>query len=157
MSENTTNQSNPEHERIIFVNLFQIANSLQTFLDQYLKVDNLTAKQFLLMIEIGTFGPEGGLLKDVAERSESSHQNVKQIAMKLEKNGYITITKDPEDKRAKRLTLTEKAMEYWQSRFDEDQRMLSMLFEVVPEDNLGVVAKELIAIKENIKKMGGTI
>lgn len=135
-----------------FASLFQVANGLQTFLDQYLKPDQLTGKQFLLMIEIGSLGPEGGLLTEVAKRSESSHQNVKQIALKLQKNGYITMEKDQQDKRATRLKLTPKALSYWQERFSEDINMLNTLFMNISTEHLSIIGNDLLQIKGNLNK-----
>lgn len=153
MNNQQKQDNNLHHQRIIFASLFQVANGLQTFLDQYLKADQLTGKQFMLMIEIGSLGPEGGLLTEVAKRSDSSHQNVKQIALKLQKNGYITMEKDLQDRRAIRLKLTAKAADYWQKRSLEDVKMLNALFMNTSSEHLEIMAKEMLHLKENIRQM----
>ncbi len=74
-----------DYEKEIFGMLFKTSNSLQAYLDQLLSKDQLTAKQMFLMIVINTFGDRYPTLKDVASKSSSSYQNVKQLALKLEK------------------------------------------------------------------------
>ena len=142
-----------DNKRFVFATIFQIANSLQVFLDKHLKEDNITGKQFMLMIIIGSFGNDGGLLTQVSERAGTSHQNAKQIANKLEKNGYIEMTKDEKDLRALRLKLTDKAKEYWNNRTPEDIDMLNMLFQDTTSENLGIVSKELINMLGRLKEM----
>ena len=77
------NEDRISAEKDIFAHIFKVANTLQTFLDRALYADKITAKQFFLMIVIGSFGPEGPTMKMAAEKGGSSYQNVKQLALKL--------------------------------------------------------------------------
>ena len=42
----------------------------------------------------------------------SSHQNVKQILLKLEKKGFVSISVDEQDKRKQRIELTDYCQEF---------------------------------------------
>lgn len=112
----------------IFAHIFKLSNMLQVYLDRTLIENGLTSKQMFLMIVIDSFGKANPTFKEAAERSGSSYQNIKQIALKLEKQDYVTIISDPKDKRAKRLVLTDRAKEYWKKRDLSDVAAMDKLF-----------------------------
>lgn len=120
--------TNESTENTIFGQLFTLSNSLQVFLDRQLKHHSLTAKQFYLMITIHSFGDHKPNIREAADRFESSYQNVKQLALKLSNNGFLSIQHDSNDSRTKRLVLTKKAQEFWNSREDNDIQNMSILF-----------------------------
>ena len=117
-----------DSERNIFAHVFRLSNALQVYLDQQLKDDHLTAKQMYLMIVIGSFGEEHPTYKEAADKAGSSYQNVKQIALKLMKSGYLHIEDDIDDKRAKRLVLSDMAKKYWAKRDNDDEGKIKELF-----------------------------
>ncbi len=122
-------------ESDVIARFFQLSNKLQTTLDQGLKRDGLTIKQFFLMIVVDSFDHEPGF-SEISERFGTSRQNVKQLALKLSKHGYVSIETDPQDARFKRLALTQKAKAFWEKRDPHDQTMLNKIFQTVPTDEL---------------------
>lgn len=137
----------------IFAYIFKLSNSLQVYLDNELNDDGLTAKQFFLMIVIDSFGENYPTFKQTADVGGSSYQNVKQISMKLERNGYLKIEDDEDDKRAKRLILTNKSRNYWQSRDLDDVKSLNLLFEDFNNEELNNFFKYLIKLIEGVKRI----
>ena len=142
-----------DHQRNIFAQVFKLSNILQVYLDNTLKEDQLTSKQMLLMIVIGSFGTSEPTFKEAAERSGSSYQNVKQLALKLEKNGYVSIAVDDQDKRAKRLLLTEQAMIYWNNREERDVASMEKLFQTFTLEELAQFDDYIIRLQEAITKL----
>ena len=122
-------------EREVLARFFQLSNKLQTFLDQQLKNDNLTAKQLFLMIVLASFDKDPGF-SEISYRFGTSRQNVKQLALKLEKNGYVELYTDEMDSRYKRIRFTEKAINYWKKRDDMDMLILQRMFQTVSMDRL---------------------
>ncbi len=131
---------------------FQLSNQLQTVFDHKLVDYNLTIKQVFLMIVIDSFDDAPGY-SAVSERFGTSRQNVKQLALKLEKNGYIRIIKDPEDSRYRRLNFTDKANKFWQENAELDQLMLDRLFHNVSERDLSTFIRTLMTIQDNINEI----
>jgi Transcriptional regulators len=84
------------------------SNKFQVIGDQYLGREGITTKQWFLTAMISQFGDKAPTLSEVGELMGSSRQNVKQLALKLEEKGFLTIEKDEQDSRALRLRLTEK-------------------------------------------------
>ncbi len=124
-----------EEERQIFGNLFLISNRLQTLIDRDFAPHGFTAKQWFLMASIGDLGGTPRL-SEVAYHMGTSHQNVKQLAKKLATSGFVDLFTDPEDRRAKRLKLTQQSMDFWQDRQHEDLAFLKMLFGSCSDDQV---------------------
>ena len=68
-------------------------------------------KQFFAVICINLCR-EAPTLKELSDIMGSSHQNVKQILLKLEKKGFAELKQDPMDKRKQRIFLSEKCKEF---------------------------------------------
>lgn len=137
----------------IFAYIFKLSNSLQIYMDRELAEDLLTSKQFFLMIVIHSFGREYPTFKQAADVSGSSYQNIKQIALKLEKHGYLEIRDDEDDKRAKRLVLTQKCREYWEKRNMSDITSINALFKEFNDDELKNLHSYILKLIEGIKRI----
>lgn len=100
---------------IIFGNIFLLANRLQTVMDQTAQV--ITAKQWFVIMMLGMF-ERPPTLKQLAAICDSSHQNIKQLVLKLEAKGFVRIEQDPDDRRAMRIITTE-ACKLWGEENEE--------------------------------------
>jgi len=148
------NASLLDKQKYIFGGLFLIANKLQVVGDQYLGKDGMTIKQWFLTVMISQFGDSPPTLSEVAELMGSSRQNVKQLALKLEKKSFLCIEKDEQDARALRLKLTEKSNTYWRKREKEDNRFITELFKEFSEDEINVMHSAFKKLIDKIEKMG---
>ena len=79
-------------------------NRFQAIADNTMK--EISWKQFFSVICINLCKTPP-TVKELAEIMGSSHQNVKQILLKLEKKGFVTLTVDENDKRKQRIELTD--------------------------------------------------
>ena len=77
-------------------------NRFQTIADNTMK--EISWKQFFAIICI-TMCKEPPTINDLAEILGSSHQNVKQILLKLEKKNFIKFQEDSQDKRKQRISM----------------------------------------------------
>lgn len=142
-----------DKKREIFALIFQLSNELQKYLDKILSEYDMTGKQFLLLIVIGTFENGDPTLGEITKRFGSSHQNVKQIAMKLEKKGYIEIKTDVNDTRVRRFKLTDKSIQFWDERDEDDLRRFVQLFAGIENKEIDDLQNGMEKIYENIKKL----
>ncbi len=81
-----------DDKQAIFGSLFLLATTLDTVGDRFL--GDLTTKQWYLMAMLGTFFAEPPTIGELAERMGTSHQNVKQIARRLEEKGFLDLERD---------------------------------------------------------------
>jgi len=133
------------YEREIVVRLFQLSNTLQSYMDLLLKDENLTAKQFFMMIVIGS-QPHDLNLGEISELFGTSHQNVKQICLKLEKSGYVNIYKDEKDQRVLRVKLTSFAQAFWVKRDQSDDQTMRKMFLKLETSELKRMLSSLISV-----------
>jgi len=140
-------------EMFIFGSIFLLANKLQTMIDQEMSEFGITAKQWFLMVIIEEFFPEPPAVKKVAEFMGTSHQNVKQLALKLEKNGFLRLEKNKKDKRTVKLILTKKSALLGQSRSNENLRFFNELFSGMEQEELRVMSEGFRKLNKNINEI----
>lgn len=139
-------------ERELVVRIFQLSNQLQLFIDKKLKGQEITAKQFYLMIIIGNM-PKGSKIGDIAKFFKSSRQNIMQLILKLEKNDFVRVEVDKKDTRIKRVYLTQKANEFWQKREDEDKEYVKEIFNNQSTHNLQTTNNTVSSIIINLEEL----
>lgn len=143
-------------QKYIFGSIFLAANKLQVLGDQYLGMGGITTKQWFLSVMISQFGNNPPTLSEVAEIMGNSRQNVKQLAMKLEEKGFLTIQKDDKDARALRLKLTDKSLEFWEKRQKQDDEYISELFKDLNEEEVFSMFKGFKKLMEKIERLEKT-
>jgi len=140
------------YEREITVRLFQASNALQTYLDKILKEHNLTSKQFFMMIILGSF-KDNPKIGEIAERFGTSHQNVKQVLLKLQKQGFIELYKDEKDSRIIRTRFTKKANHFWSERDTQDEKTMNQLYSPLSINELETFRTSLLTTIEEIERL----
>jgi DNA-binding MarR family transcriptional regulator len=140
-------------KKYIFGSLFLLSNRLQTIGDQYLGEAGITTKQWLLNVMLAQLGDKSPTLSEVTEVIGSSRQNVKQLALKLEDKGFLTIEKDEEDARALRLKLTEKSKTFWRGRHEQDNEYIKNLFKELTPEEVDAICSGFNKLFKGIKKL----
>lgn len=91
-------------EQRCFLTLMRTGSRLQAEGDRFF--ETITLKQWLVLAEL-EYSEKPRSLADLQRALGTSHQNIRQIAAKLEKKGLITIAPDPNDSRACSVSLAE--------------------------------------------------
>jgi len=99
-------------EAMILGLLLIISNKMDTLLDRELSEFDVTTKQWFLSETINSLFDSPPTLKEAANAMGSSHQNVKQVAMKLQQKGLLTLEKDKKDARVTRLRMTDQSNDF---------------------------------------------
>lgn len=105
----------------IFGATFFIAQKLQVMGDKVLSEKvGITIKQWMLLITLINEFPEHlPTISEAAEKYGTSRQNLKKIALSLQKKGFVLIAQDPEDNRIQRITITGKHRKYFEGNENE--------------------------------------
>ncbi|MHC1723921.1 MAG: MarR family winged helix-turn-helix transcriptional regulator [Aminipila sp.] len=135
---------------IIFANIFLLSNRLQTVMDS--DIEELTAKQWLTAMMIGMFD-EPPTLKQLAKICDSSHQNTKQLILKLETKGFIRIENDSKDLRAMRILTTDKWQKWNQDNNQNSMDFIAKMFFNLTDEEITVMNKVQQKIYENLANM----
>lgn len=124
-------------------------NRFQAIADNTMK--EISWKQFFSVICINLCKTPP-TVKELAEIMGSSHQNVKQILLKLEKKGFVTLTVDENDKRKQRIELTDYCREFCEKNDEMSMALMKKMFEGVSEEQLQVTIQTIIQIEDNLKE-----
>ena len=96
---------------------------------------------------------EAPTLRELSQVMGSSHQNVKQILIKLEKRGFVEMQVDEKDRRKQRIFLTEKARAFSASHDAQSQQIVSRIFAGIPEEELDVTIQTILHMERNLKTL----
>ena len=134
----------------LFGYFFAMSNRLQTVGDRF--YEEITCKQFFLMICLRLFENGAPTINELSEIMGCSHQNVKSIAGKLEEKGYLEIRPDSDDARKLRIRLTSKADSLAQKYQKKELDFIDMLFTGISDEQIETTFKTLEKMEENINE-----
>ncbi len=123
-------------DTFIFGALLVVANRMETLLERELKEFDITAKQWFLSIVVENLFQKPPTMKEAAKQMGSSHQNVKQVALKLEQKGLLKLEKDKKDARVTRILLTEQSYLFWQKMEPKGSEFTKNLFSDINSEEL---------------------
>lgn len=125
-------------------------NRFQAFADKTL--GEISWKQFFAIICINLC-QEQPTIKELADIMGSSHQNVKQILLKLEKKGFVDIAIDQADKRKQRVFLTEKCRAFCEGNNEHSMKIMTAMFDGLSEEQIKVTIQTIIKMEDNLKSI----
>ena len=134
----------------LFGYFFAMSNRLQTVGDRF--YEEITCKQFFLMICLRLFENGAPTINELSEIMGCSHQNVKSIAGKLEEKGYLEIRPDSDDARKLRIRLTNKADRLAKKYQKKELDFIDMLFAGISDKQIEITFKTLEKMEENINE-----
>ena len=125
-------------------------NRYQTVADSFFS--EITWKQFFAIVCINLCR-ENPTINELSDIMASSHQNVKQILLKLEKKGFVEIKVDEQDKRKQRVYVTEKCERFCQSTKSESENKIRQMFDGIPEEQIITTIQTIAKMERNLEKL----
>ncbi len=147
------NMDSMPDQKFIFGGVQVVANQMDTLLERELKEYNLTTKQWLLTIVVQNIFDHDPTLKEVAKSMGSSHQNVKQVALKLAQKGFVVMEKDSHDARITRIRLTDAVDSFGKESQQKSEIFTEKLFDGISADELAITRKAIEKLLTNLEKM----
>lgn len=124
-------------------------NRFQAVADSFFS--EITWKQFFAIICINLC-KESPTINELSDIMASSHQNVKQILLKLEKKGFVRMSADEQDKRKQRVILTKKCHDFCKKNDRESAIRMNQMFEGVSQEQLTTTIQTIIQMERNLRK-----
>ncbi len=140
-------------EKYILVFIFLIQQRWGYIINKTLEEDKITTKQWLMMIIIENAFNHDPSMQEVADALSTSHQNVKQLAVRLEARGFMKIERDPDNRRILRLRTTEECRNYWENRAPEDIKSIIALFEGLDDNEIGSLFEIIMKLEKISEKL----
>ncbi|MBR4915190.1 MAG: MarR family transcriptional regulator [Clostridiales bacterium] len=122
-------------------------NRFQAMADSMMK--EISWKQFFAIICINMC-KEAPTIRELSEVLGSSHQNVKQILLKLESKGFVEFREDEGDKRKQRIVLTKKCQKFCEKNNEMSMQVMAKMFEGVSERDIKTTIKTITKIEKNL-------
>lgn len=122
-------------------------NRFQAMADSMMK--EISWKQFFAIICINMC-KEAPTIRELSEVLGSSHQNVKQILLKLESKGFVEFREDEGDKRKQRIVLTKKCRNFCEKNNEMSMQVMAKMFEGVSERDIKTTIKTITKIEKNL-------
>ena len=139
--------------KFMFGAVLIVANRMDTLLERELKEYDVTAKQWFMTVVIDNSFDKAPTIKEVAREMGSSHQNVKQVALKLEQRGLLVLEKDKKDARVTRLKLTEESYKFSQIIQSKAATFTQALFDGIEDEDMSKARVTLQRMMSNLIKM----
>lgn len=140
-------------QKFIFGSVQIVANKMDTLLERELKEYDVTSKQWLLTVVIDNSFDRPPTIKEAARQMGSSHQNIKQLALKLEQKGLLVLEKDQRDARVTRLRLTEECYRFWEATQTKAAVFTQSLFNGIEEEEMAKGRSVLQKMMKNLSEM----
>ena len=115
-------------------------------------MQEISWKQFFAIICINMC-KDPPTLKELSDILGSSHQNVKQILLKLEKKDFIQFQADEMDKRKQRIILTEHCRDFCEKNDEMSQDIMKRMFAGISEKELSETIRIIMKIDNNMKEI----
>jgi DNA-binding MarR family transcriptional regulator len=128
-------------------------NRYQASADAYFK--EITWKQFFAIICINLC-KEPPTLNELSDIMGSSHQNVKQILLKLEKKGFVSTIPDERDKRKQRIYVTDKCRKFMEENDNNGQQsqfIIERIFNGIDEKSLQTTIQTIMKMERNLSEL----
>lgn len=115
-------------------------------------MEEISWKQFFVIICI-SLCKEEPTIRELADIMGSSHQNVKQLLLKLGKKGFITIAADETDRRKQRIELTPYCREFCKKNDEASRQIMQKMFHGISDRQLQDTIETIIQIENNLNNI----
>lgn len=122
-------------------------NRFQAIADKL--IGEISWKQFFTIICINLC-KENPTLQQLADVIGTSHQNCKQLLLKLEKKGFVALETDPDDRRKQRIHLTEYCLAFCEANDENSQRIMQQMFAGIPEEHLRITIQTIMQMEKQL-------
>ena len=138
-----------ERRYFLFGLLNAFMNRLQA--EGNLFYEEISWKQCFAMICIQMF-EQPPTLKELAQVMGSSHQNVKQLLLKLQDASYVNLLEDEKDKRKQRVVITEQGKKFCKKYDKPSDEFIQCLYQDVEASDVLITIKTITTMENNLKK-----
>jgi MarR family transcriptional regulator for hemolysin len=143
----------PENKQyVLFGGAFVLANKLQLVADK--KIQGLSTKQWFLLrnlSDLPTNPPP--TITVLAKETDTSRQNVSKMLEVLQRQGYVALQDNAEDRRSQSVVLTDLGAQVLHQVAQEAVPFFTELFSGISEEERAVSAGVLIKLIDNLYKM----
>ena len=128
-----------ETEQYIFGSILLLSNKMQIWGDKILL--DITLKQWFLLLLISKMNNPNPTIKEIAEFSGTTRQNVKKMLEQLNEKKYVKIKKSKTDARALNVTLLKKTFDYFKENEKKGAEAANHMFSEISDEEMSVTKR----------------
>lgn len=128
----------------------QINMQIKKGIDKALMEYDLTTSQSRVLFFVHFRGVDKTSMKDIEEHLKVTHPTVIGIVKRLEEKGFVTTSSDPEDRRVKLVTITQKTMKMIKKLDQGRRKMDEKLLKGFTEQETKELRRMLSKIEKNL-------
>ncbi|MEO0032130.1 MAG: hypothetical protein RIS94_1888 [Pseudomonadota bacterium] len=130
-----------------------VSRMRRTLFDEVMKSHGVSRSQWHVLATLSRVGTEGLMQVDIAKHMDVGKVTVGGLIDRLEAGGFVERRLDPEDRRARRVYITEKGFEVISKMQKEGITLNRSILEGVSDEDLHITEEVLARVKANIRKM----
>ena len=138
-----------DDRHFLFAMITALANRMQMVGDTFFQ--EVTWKQWFVLLGISIFTTPPTIMQ-LADTIGTSHQNVKQLLLRLQRAEYVRLEKDPADQRRTLVHLTERFSDFERKYQEESMEFISQMYKGIDEKDILIARKVLESIEANLKR-----
>ena len=138
-------------DTFVFTAMHILANRFQTLGD---RIDpEISMKQWFVLAAVSKFLDKPPNIGDIAALLGTSRQNIKKMAVILERRGFLKLVKDESDLRNILLILTEQCHDYFKGREKQENEYIESIFRGIDDEILDALYAGMGKLIENTDKL----
>lgn len=132
--------------------LHDVSRTRRTLIDHWMKPLGITRAQWSLLSALSRGGNDGMMQVDLARLLEVGKVTIGGLVDRLEASGHVERRPDPQDRRAKRVYVTEQGWKMIRSMITVAEKMNKKVLAGVSDRDLATVEKVLLIVRKNIRE-----
>lgn len=138
-----------EDRYVLFALLNALVNRIQAAGDA--QFEEVTWKQWFALLGVSVF-PQPPGVQEVAALIGTSHQNLKQLLLRLEKTGLVRLGKDPADARRTLIHTTPHTQAFERKYRDQSGGFMQAIYEGIPQEDIAVTRRTVEQMNDNLRR-----
>ncbi|MDO5690704.1 MAG: hypothetical protein Q4G61_10680 [Tissierellia bacterium] len=143
-----SNLSSVGERHYLIAMITALANRMQAVGDT--AFEELTWKQWFALLGVSVFERPPAITQ-VAELIGTSHQNTKQLMLRLQKAGFVNLSKDPEDQRRTLVHITEREQSFKQKYQKGSEEYIQSIYRGITEEEVQITRSVLARMDRNLQ------
>jgi DNA-binding MarR family transcriptional regulator len=131
--------------------LHDVSRTRRTLIDHWMKPLGITRAQWSLLSALSRGGNDGMMQADLARLLEVGKVTIGGLVDRLEASGHVERRADPEDRRAKRVYITDQGWKMIRNMISVAEKMNKKVLTGVSAEDLATVERVLLIVKGNIR------
>ncbi len=133
--------------------IHDVSRTRRTLMDHYMKPLGITRSQWSILSTLSRGGNDGMMQVDLARLLDVGKVSIGGLIDRLETTGHVERRPDANDRRAKRIFITEQGHEMLSQMIDVAAELNVLILQSVSPEDIATTERVLAQVKDNIREL----